>query len=202
MVAPAFTRPRLAYDRASARVYDQDGRMRIADAKISAARVNEYEATEIPGWEEAGLSPGRFYPLLRPPDELKKALATFEGLPITTEHLPLTAVDHRADLVCGATGNDAKFDAPYVTCSLTFWRADSIAQIESGEKAELSLGYRYVPEWKGGIYQGVPYSAIMTRLQGNHLSICERARVGGDIVIGDSRGRFLQQRQQLERSLQ
>lgn len=65
--------PRLAFDRASVRTYDQDGRLHVAITPISKANVCPYLGSEIPDWEELGLDAQRTYRLLRDPDELARA---------------------------------------------------------------------------------------------------------------------------------
>jgi uncharacterized protein len=93
----------LAFDRASVRSYDADGRLHVAIANVSKACVSRYHAEEIPRWRELGLIEGRVYKLLRDPNELRKAAPTFNNLPILSRHVAVNAVDHRPEIVVGAT---------------------------------------------------------------------------------------------------
>ena len=105
-----------AFDRAPVldRSVDQDGRLRVTAAPISKAAVNPYLGSEIPGFENLGLEPDRIYFVLRPADELSKAASTFNGIPLLSEHAPISADDHPHELVVGALGTDAYFDDPYL----------------------------------------------------------------------------------------
>ena len=67
----AFERFPLAFDRAaSTQTIDQDGRLHVAMAPITAAAVNGYAGSEIPGWQALGLRESETYQLLRDPCEI------------------------------------------------------------------------------------------------------------------------------------
>ena len=134
----------LAYDRApSARSFDVDGRMHVASAPISVARISEYRGSEIPDADKLRLDPYKLYRLLRDPDELAKAASTFNGVPILTEHVPISASDSRPDLVVGATMSDCAFRFPYLSSELVRLGRGGDRASESGIKNELSAAYRF-----------------------------------------------------------
>ena len=162
---------RLALDRASARSFDADGRLHVSICNISKAAVNGYLGREIPDFEKLGLDPDREYQLLRDPDELAKAVRTFNNLPLLSRHVPVDARDHQPDLVVGSTGTDAKFTAPYLQNSLVVWTAEAIAGIESGARRELSSAYRYRPIMEPGTYDGERYDGRMVSIVGNHVAV-------------------------------
>ena len=135
-----------AFDKNSVRTMDQDGRMHVAVSNISKANVCEYFGAEIPGHQELGLDPARKYKMLRDPQELAKAAATFNNMPILSRHVPVNADAPMKDLVIGSTGTDAAFTKPYLTNSLVFWVRDAIDNIESDTQKELSCAYHYVPD--------------------------------------------------------
>lgn len=176
----------LAFDRASVRTIDQDGRLHVEMANISKANVCGYLGSEIPGAEELGLDPRRIYQLLRDPKELEAAASTFNNIPVLSQHVPVSVDDHKPGLVVGSTGTDAEFRAPYLRNSLVFWTADAIEGIESGEQRELSCAYRYVADMTPGTYQGTPYDGVMRQLRGNHVALVATGRAGPDVVVGDS----------------
>jgi hypothetical protein len=124
----------LAFDRASVRTYDRDGRLHVEITNISKAAVNPYIGREIPDWKALGLDPDRVYKLLRDPDELAKAAPTFNNIPVLSRHKAVTADDHQPDLVIGSTGTDAAFEAPYLRNSLVLWARDAIDDVESEVK--------------------------------------------------------------------
>ncbi len=176
----------MAFDEASVRKYDADGRLHVEMTNISKANICPYLGSEIPGASELGLEPDKIYQLLRDPDELRKAAATFNGIPVLREHLPTSAEDHQTAEVIGSTGNDAVFEDPYLRNSLVIWPKKDIDQIESEEKRELSCAYRYVPKMEQGTFKGVHFDGRMTALVGNHVAVCETGRAGADCYIADN----------------
>ena len=156
---------RLAFDRGSVRSIDQDGRLRVEWANISKANVCPYLGSEIPDAEALGLDPKQIYKLLRDPDELAKAAPSFNNIPLLSEHVPVSADDHRPGLVVGATGSDSEFVAPYLRNSLVVWAADAIKGIENDEQRELSCAYRYVADMTPGTYRGESYSGVMRQIR-------------------------------------
>ena len=183
----------LAFDRASVRTIDQDGRMHIAVSNLSKATVNPYQGSEIPDGEALGLDPSKIYMLLRDPGELEKASGTFNNIPLIDafdqtgkEHIPVFADDPHKEIVVGSTGTDAAFKAPYLQNILVVWDANSIAGIESDERKEISCAYHYRADMTPGTYQGTPYDGVMRDIRGNHVALVAVGRAGPDVVVGDS----------------
>jgi uncharacterized protein len=189
---PMLEDPRgFAFDRAVGN-YDLDGRLRVPSSTISAAQVNDYLAEEIPGWSSLGLVSGRRYALLRDPGELEAAAPSFQGIPILSQHAPITAEVHKRELVVGAVINPV-WQAPNLKAELIVWDGDAIAAIESGAQKDLSAGYRYTPIMESGRYQGVAFDGRMTRISANHLALVFDGRVRG-AVIGDSAAALIRHR--------
>lgn len=177
---------KLAFDRSnSVRTKDVDGRLHIAITNISAEEVSDYYGREIPDYESLGLDADTIYGLYRPAEEIIKAISSFNNLPVLLGHAPVSADDHKPDMIIGSTGTDCEFVAPYLRNSMVVWAQDAIDQIESREAADLSCGYRYVPLLESGVFKGKPYQLKMTQLIGNHLAVVPDGRVNG-AVIGDS----------------
>jgi 8-oxo-dGTP pyrophosphatase MutT (NUDIX family) len=176
----------LAFDRASVRTVDQDGRMRVEICHISKAMVCPYQGSEIPGFDELGLDPTRIYMLLRDPEELKKSVPTWNSVPLLNEHVPVSAADHKPDSVVGATGSDAAFNPPYLDNSLVIWAQDSIRGVETGRQQEISCAYYYDPDMTPGNYEGVPYDGVMRNIRANHVALVEKGRAGPDVLVADS----------------
>jgi hypothetical protein len=178
-----------AFDRApSVRTYDVDGRLHVASANISKANVCGYLGREIPDYQSLGLDADRTYQLFRDPEELAKAAPSFNGVPLLSKHVPVSADDHQPDLVVGAVSNPV-FAAPYLTAaSLVVWSRDAIDAIEDGSQRELSSAYRYRCVLEPGTFDGVRYAGRMVDLSADHVCLVTEGRVGPDAVIGDSRG--------------
>ena len=177
----------LAYDKASVRSVDADGRLHVAKTNISKATVNPYFGREIPGASSLGLEAEKQYALLRDPDELEKAAPTFNNLPLLRQHVPVSAVDYRPEDVIGSTGTDAKFESPYLTNSLVIWAKDYISAVENQSQKELSCSYRYEADMTPGIFEGKKYDGVMRNIVGNHVALVKEGRAGPDVVVGDSK---------------
>src|SRR5208337_2021452 len=169
-----FTDFDLALDEArSTRSYDPFGRLSLALTPISKAQVSPYVGKEIPRWRELGLDPDKIYQLLRPPAELQQAAASFNKLPILSKHTPVSADKHRRDLTIGTTGDQARYQHPYLMNTLSLWDGedDAIGGVEDNTKRQLSAGYGY--------------DAVMRNIRGNHVITTKMGRAGSDVVIGD-----------------
>jgi len=189
----------LAFDRASVRTYDRDGRLHVEITNISKAAVNPYIGREIPDWQALGLNPDKVYKLLRDPDELAKAASTFNNIPLLSRHKPVTADDHNPDLVIGSTGTDAVFEAPFLRNSLVFWARDAIEDVENDVKKDLSSAYRYRCDMTPGIYESDHFDGRMVEIVGNHVALVAEGRVEG-AVVADS-DPFSRQWDLIERAL-
>lgn len=176
-----------AFDKASLRSYDADGRLHIKLTAISKANVCPYYGREIPDYEELKLDPEKIYQLYRDPKELEKAAPTYNNIQLLSKHIAVSPDDPQKEVIAGATGSDAIFKAPYLMNSLVIWDAADIAGIESGEKKELSCGYRYKADMTPGTANGVKYDGVMRNIVGNHVALVEQGRAGSDVVVGDSR---------------
>jgi broad specificity phosphatase PhoE/8-oxo-dGTP pyrophosphatase MutT (NUDIX family)/predicted GNAT family acetyltransferase len=181
----------LAFDRASVRELDKDGRLEVEITPISKANVCPYLGREIPGFEQMGLDPEKIYQLYRDPDELEKAASTFNNLPVLSEHIPVFAADYAETskkFVIGTTGEICVFKAPYLLNSLKIWDGTAVEKIRTGEQKEISCGYHYQPVLKPGTTPGgVHYDGVMTNIVGNHVALVKEGRAGADVVVGDSR---------------
>jgi hypothetical protein len=166
-------------------MFDADGRLHLALVNISRACVNEYLGSEIPGFEALGLDPGKLYRLYRDPEELAKAAPTFNNLQVLSRHVPVDVADHQPNLVCGSTGTDAQFVAPFLQNSLVIWTAEAIEGIESGRRRELSSAYRYRPVMEPGTADGQRFDGRMTEIFGNHVALVSEGRCGPSVVVAD-----------------
>lgn len=181
------TTERLAFDRASVRTFDGNGRLQVKVSNISKANVCPYFGREIPGADKLGLDPDKIYYLWRHPDELKKAVATFNNIPLLSIHTPDFPGDPPREYRVGVTHSNADFDGTYLTNGLSVWDNSAIAGIETEEQEELSSSYQYVADMTPGTTpNGEVYDGIMREIIGNHVALVETGRAGSDVLVADS----------------
>ncbi|MBM5556664.1 DUF2213 domain-containing protein [Klebsiella quasipneumoniae] len=177
----------LAFDCASVRTIDANGRLQISRTNISKANVNGYYGREIPRSEELGLEPNKLYRLWRHPDELRKAAKTFNNIPVLSKHIPDFPNDPPNEFRVGVTHSNAEFDGTYLTVGMSIWDNSAIAGIESGEQRELSASYKYVADMTPGVTpDGEPYDGVMRDIFGNHEALVPDGRAGPDVLVADS----------------
>ena len=176
-----------AFDRATARRIDVDGRMHVSVSNISKAGVNPYYGHEIPNNAALGLAPDRVYWLLRHPDELAKAVDTFNNIQLLDVHVPVNADDPQKESIAGSTGTDAAYVHPYMQNSLVIWDQAAIDDVVAERKKELSSSYRYTADMTPGYYEGLRFDGIMRNIIANHVALVEKGRAGPDVMVNDQR---------------
>lgn len=183
-----MTIERLAFDRASVRSFDGNGRLQVTKSNISKANVCPYYGREIPNAEALGLEPDKIYRLYRHPDELKKAAPTFNNIPVLCIHTPDFPGDPPREYRVGTTHSGCDFDGTYLTNGLSIWDNSAIAGIETEEQKELSSSYQYVADMTPGTDEDglVIYDGVMRDIVGNHVALVETGRAGSDVLVADS----------------
>lgn len=167
-----------AFDKKSARSIDADGRMRVKNCILSTSEVNPYRGEEIPGYDGLGLKPMSVYELYRDPEEMRKSVASFEGIPLMIKHIPQTADDPRKEYQAGAV-HSITFDGKHLRGDLLVSDGYAIELIESDELSDLSCGYRYDPDMTAGSHAGRKYDGVMRNIQGNHVALVDDGRATG-----------------------
>lgn len=170
----------------SARTVDENGYLHVAVSNITKEQVVPYMGDTIPGWEKLSLDPQKVYMLYRPAEELEKAAPTFNGLPLSLDHWDMDASNLPHDKIVGSLGTDAKFEAPYLTNSLTITDANAIKRVQSGEFRDISAGYMCDVEMTGGVFGGQSYDGVMRNIRGNHVALVREGRAGHDVRVADS----------------
>ncbi|MDU7495755.1 MAG: DUF2213 domain-containing protein [Providencia rettgeri] len=178
---------KFAFDKASVRTYDEDGMMHVALTPISKANVCIYYGKEIPDSEALGLDPNKAYRLLRDPEELKKAVSTFNNKPVLNKHIGVTVIDPPKESIVGSTGERSEFDGTYLKNSLVLWDIDSILGVENEKQKEISSSYRYKLDMTPGEYEGETYDGVMRDIVCNHVAIVPSGRAGSDVFVYDSK---------------
>lgn len=183
----------LAFDsftlKKSVRTIDDNGFLHVAVSPVTREQVAPYRGCEIPHFKELGFDPETIYYGYRPAEELSKqdTIQSLNGIPIQFKHHPDYASAPAKDTRIGSTGTDAKWDAPFLTNSLHFQDKQAIDHVIDGSMKELSLGYRYEPVKKSGVFNGQNYDFIMTDISCNHLALVEEGRAGHEVCVGDEK---------------
>ena len=180
----------LALDGESVRRYDNNGNLHVARSHLTKVQVRPYYGSEIPGWERLKLDPKKIYKGYCPAEELSKAetIESVNGIPIQLEHHPDYADAPQLDTRIGSTGTDGAFRFPYLDNSLHFTVEDAIKRILDGSMRELSLSYRYTPDFTPGkTPEGEDFDFVMRGITANHVALVEAGRAGRDVLVADSR---------------
>lgn len=171
--------PNLAMDRRSV---DVDGRLHVTDCVLSVASVDPYLGREIPDFDKLGLDAEKIYYLYRTPAALEDAVSTFENMPLMLDHIGVSAADPQKALIAGTVSN-VRWKAPKLIGDIAVWDAAAIEGIRSGSKADISCGYRYVPDMTPGTVNGKRYDGRMVGpMACNHVALVSQGRVAGATV--------------------
>ena len=175
-------------DKDSVRTVDDNGFLHVAVSPVTKEQVAPYYGHEIPNHEELGFESDVIYHGYRPASELSKpdTIQSLNGIPIQFEHHADYANAPAKDTRIGSTGDDAKWESPYLTNSLHFHDAKAIDRIKDGSMRELSLAYRYTPVKKEGEFEGQHYNFVMTDINCNHVALVEEGRAGHDVLVEDA----------------
>lgn len=184
-----YTYETLVFDRGSVREKDKNGFLHVKISPLTRVQVAPYYGREIPGYEKLGLDRDKIYYGYRPEEELKKTdtINSVNGIPIQLRHHADFADKPAKDTRIGATGTEATYKTPYLMNSLHFFDKKAIDLIESDAMKELSLAYRYRPDFQSsGEINGQKYDFTMRDLSGNHLALVEKGRAGHEVLVYDS----------------
>lgn len=163
-----------------------NGYLRVDECNISKCQVRPYLGKEIPNWREFDLEPDKIYNVYCPKEELKKAVPTFNNLPLTREHIEVDVDNVPKEKIVGSLGDHASFEYPYLKNNLIIYDKKDIDLVMSGKKKELSCGYRYTPVRQSGEADGQHYDFVMTDIIGNHVALVKQGRAGRDVMVADS----------------
>lgn len=189
----------VAFDKASARHYDDNGFLIIDSTVITKAAVNPYYGKEIPNYESLGLDPEKIYNMLRDPVELEKGMHTLGEKQLLIKHIFVSADEPQKESIAGTIGSNLKMVGNDVKSSLTVWDKEAINLIESGKLAELSASYFYDAVMKSGTFNGQAYDGIMTNIRGNHVALVERGRIGRDALVADALPKLMELNMKLKK---
>lgn len=118
----------------------------------------------------------------RPPEEVfaPASLASFVGRPLTIDHPSfMVRSDNVRNVVVGTILGEPWRDGQNLRARVVVHDKRAIDLIESGLKAELSVGYTVETEQVAGVTpEGAKYDAVQRNIRCNHLSIVARGRAG------------------------
>lgn len=175
------------------RTQDPFGRMKVEWTNISKANVCPYLGREIPNWKALGLDENKVYQLWRHPYELAKAAKTFDMVPVLDEHIVVDAANPEKDYVAGTTGTGTRFVFPYLQTPMALWVGDSIDDVKTRRKRQLSCGYGYRADMTAGVTpEGVAHDGIMRDIMANHVTLVREGRAGPDVLVADEQPDFLE----------
>ena len=188
----------IVFDKRSAREIDANGFLHVKGCNISKATVNPYLGKEIPNWEELGLQSDKIYQIYRPAEELAKAAASCNMIPLMDAHIEIDAMKlddpeiakHRV----GSTGQAGEFKAPYLINDLVITNAAAIAAVDSKEQRELSCAYRYNIVMEPGEFEGTKFDGSMEDINFNHVALVEEGRAGPDVMVADDSSKLKEAR--------
>lgn len=167
------------------RTIDRNGWMLVRDNPLTKVGVFPYMGHEIQGAPD----PNKIYYVYRPAEELQKpeTIDSFKLLPFIDEHevLGKDATPAEQKGVCGVTGENVHYAAPYLRANLRVYSDAANALIETKQKVELSPGYRCKYDWTPGEFEGVTYDVVQRDIRANHLALVKEGRTGKDLVVQD-----------------
>lgn len=124
---------------------------------------------------------------LRHPDDVfvQESIQTIKMLPVVNGHPDekLINANNAKKLSIGYTGELVEIEQPYIIANLLITDKDSVEEVKSKRKNELSLGYTVDLVEDSGFYFGEPYEYRQTNIRYNHLALVDQARAGPEARI-------------------
>jgi hypothetical protein len=154
----------------------------VAAPRVARIGIQEYRGAEL---GRADMDKVR---VLRPETEVfhKDSFASLAHRPITLNHPPdLVDASNWKKFAVGSTGDEIARDGDFIRVPIMLMDGEAIGQVEDGTR-ELSCGYTSDLDWTPGEWNGQKYDAVMTNIRQNHLAVCDAARGGPQLRIGDT----------------
>lgn len=179
-----------------AKKVDTAGMWSIKGNPITHDGVALYSGKAIDATGALGLDPDKLYPVYRPFDELARACESFNGKPLINDHEMIGTEEglrHPDEKNIGGTIFNVRPSADmegYIIADMTIFSQELQDAISDG-KVELSLGYwcKYRPEV--GTYNGVRYDFVQYDIEGNHIALVDRGRMGSGVRVFDNKEKTL-----------
>lgn len=151
------------------------GHLKVKDCILTAESVDEYLGSELQG-TGLNLDANAIYKVYRPAEELRKAIDSYNDVPLTNEHFFVDELEHNRSKWLGTTGSNAELVNGKVKNNVVLWSKDGIDLVEK-VKDGLSSGYSYTLVKESGSWNGKPYDFKMVDICCNHVALVENPRV-------------------------
>lgn len=125
---------------------------------------------------------------LRHPDEIFKAdsLATLDSVPVIDikDHRDLLSPDDYRRATVGHV-KSFRVDGKFISGELVVQDGATLDAIDSGERVEISCGYRCRLDMTPGTFNGEAYDCVQRDIQYNHVALCppNRGRAGPEVSL-------------------
>lgn len=158
----------------------------VAPVRAARTGIQAYTASEL---ELKDRDPAERINVYRSPEEVFSvdSLRSFSMIDATIDH-PKGVVDAKnwRDLAVGSVGESALRDGEFLVLPLVLKDQQAIDAWRGGKK-QLSVGYECEIVLGDGVTPaGEAYQARQTTIRANHLALCDVARGGPALRIGDS----------------
>lgn len=167
------------------RINPGNNHLYVTDCVLTSACVSEYKGKEINGWEQFGLEPEKIYGVLRPREEIEKAIDTYKGLSLLDKHIGVTTEIPQDKFWLGTIGTDARMEGNDLLNTVVLWKQEAIDAIEKADEGDpngkkcLSVGYKYDIVKEDGTFEDKKYQFKMTNIRANHVALVDKGRVDG-----------------------
>lgn len=153
---------------------DENGIL-TAECIIARTGIQDYLGAELGEQFEKS----KVYKVFRPIEEVgaDETILSFEGVPLTNNH-PTDAVssDTYKDVIIGAISSP-RFEDNVIKAMVKIYDKEAQEFVKNG-KVELSAGYNDETIEQSGVYNGVKYDLICTKIRGNHVALVDMGRCG------------------------
>lgn len=176
----------------SHRHIDENGFLYVDRSPILKSGVLEYYGAELleEGQEEIDgvrIEPDKVYKVYIPHEELEKGKDSFKLIPITNKHSWLGLEGENAKgKQEGSTGEEIFIEGEYLYSPLKFTNLDTIDEIMSGKKEELSSSYFN----KLTKSDNPDYDFVASDIKANHLALVDKGRCGSDVRVLNNKMEF------------